>query len=428
MYHGADISGAQSNAAIPPPNDPAQGQGNSSLASSVHDFATLSFFFFILSTRESLARCLLDIYIMPPTSQEDAPNMMLLSRLRAALRQFQSSGRAFQLVADETRTTPRRCRTLVVLDSSFNPPTIAHMAMATSAVRGLQEAARRRRDKRAAAAAAALGGEEGGKGTTTTTRHGVDDDDIRLLLLLAVNNADKAPKPASFEHRLLMMRAFAKDIQQASMRRAREQQEGHDGEQQQDGGELPVDIGLTTHPYFHDKSAVIARAAEYEFVTTTTPSSSPTPTTTTQHIFLAGYDTLIRIFNPKYYDCSPQEGAGAGDGDKKTAMQTCLDPFLARATLRVTMRTDQQADWGGRAEQMGYVDKMLRGDGLEKVGGRRAWAQRVEMVEAMAQDEDGVVVSSTEAREAVQSKNWDKVRRLVPEGVAGLIEQGEVQW
>lgn len=364
--------------------------------------------------------------------------MMLLSRLRAALRQFQSSGRAFQLVAVDdtsggagggsstTTTTPRKCRTLVVLDSSFNPPTVAHMAMATSAVRDLREAARRRKR------AAALRGEEGGKGTTT--RHGVDDDDdnddgIRLLLLLAVNNADKAPKPASFEHRLLMMRAFAKDIQHASMRRAREEQEGHDGEQQQGGGELPVDIGLTTHPYFHDKSAAIARAAEYAFVTTTTtPSSSPTPTTTTQQqIFLAGYDTLIRIFNPKYYDHSPQEGDGAGDGDKKTPMQTCLDPFLARATLRVTMRTDQQADWGGRVEQMGYVDKMLRGDGLEKVGGRRAWAQRVEMVEAMAQDEDGVVVSSTEAREAVQSKNWDKLRRLVPEGVAGLIEQGEVQ-
>lgn len=378
---------------------------------------------------------------MPPTSQEDAPDMMLLPRLRAALRQFQSSGRAFQLVADDTTgggaggggsstttTTPRKCRTLVVLDSSFNPPTIAHMAMATSAVRDLQEARRRRGDKRAAAAAA-LGEGEGGKGTTT--RHGVDDDDdgIRLLLLLAVNNADKAPKPASFEHRLLMMRAFAKDIQQASMRRAREQQEGaHDGEQQHGGGELPVDIGLTTHPYFHDKSAAIARAAEYEFVTSTTPSSSPAPTSTTQQqIFLAGYDTLIRIFNPKYYDHSPQEGAGAGDG-KKTPMQGCLDPFLARATLRVTMRTDQQADWGGRDEQMGYVDKMLRGDGLEKVGGRRAWAQRVEMVEAMAQDEDGVVVSSTETREAVQSKNWDKVRRLVPEGVAELIEQGEVHW
>lgn len=348
---------------------------------------------------------------------EPAP-AMVLSRMQAVLRQFQASGKAFQLVDASASAAaiaaPRKCRTLIILDSSFNPPTIAHMAMATSAVRDLQTQRRG----------------EGGSGATR--RHddgGVgEDDDIRLLLLLAVNNADKAPKPASFAHRLLMMRAFATDIQKA-WRRVREQEEESDEE------ELLVDVGLTTYPYFHDKSAAIAQAAEYDFLTsdtttttTTTITSSPSPQTLpAQQIFLAGYDTLIRIFNPKYYSPPvPEEGVLSKDkGDNKTPMQISLDPFLTRAKVRVTMRTD--ADWGGREEQMGYVEKIVHGDELEKIGGRREWAQRVEMVEAM-EGKDGLVLSSTEAREAIKSKDWEKLRMLVPEGVASLIEQGEVVW
>lgn len=350
---------------------------------------------------------------MPSNEVDTETPAMLLSRLQGALRQFQSSGKAFQLVdtvakASAAGTAPRKCRTLIVLDSSFNPPTIAHMAMATSAVEDVQM----QRD-----IALTLKGGEG-------ARHG-GSDEIRLLLLLAVNNADKAPKPASFEHRLLLMRSFATDIQRA-WRRAQEQR--HDGGQQQLSlvDELPVDIGLTTYPYFHDKSAAIARAAEYDF--TTSPASSTSPTT--QQIFLAGYDTLIRIFNPKYYSPPvPEEGVIPQNEDKvhgdKTPMQISLDPFFSRARLRVTMRTD--ADWGGREEQVGYIERILHGDELEKIGGRREWAQRVEMVEAM-EDKDGLVLSSTEARDAIQSKDWARLKKLVPESVAALIEQGEVVW
>lgn len=348
-----------------------------------------------------------------PSNDAETP-AMLLSRLQASLRQFQSSGKAFQLVdtvanASGAGTAPRKCQTLVVLDSSFNPPTIAHMTMATSAVRDLQTQRNIELTLK--------GGE--------AARHG-GNDEIRLLLLLAVNNADKAPKPASFEHRLLMMRSFATDIQR-TWRRAQEQR--HDEQQQQQlpsVDELPVDIGLTTYPYFHDKSAAIARAAEYEFATSSSSPTSPT----LQQIFLVGYDTLVRIFNPKYYSPPvPEESVIPQNDDKvhgnKTPMQTSLDPFLSRARLRVTMRTD--ADWGGREEQMGYVDKILHGDELEKIGGRREWAQRVEMVEAM-EDKDGLVLSSTEAREAIQSKDWDKLKKLVPEAVAALIQHGEVVW
>lgn len=369
---------------------------------------------------------------MSPEADVETPEppTMLLPRLQSALRQFQASGRAFQLLdtsppapaaAAAAAQAPRRCKTLVILDSSFNPPTLAHMQMALSALRDLQTQGD---------VAAALKGGAAAERAAARGRGGGDDGGVRLLLLLAVNNADKAPKPAPFEQRLLMMRYFAGDIRRA-WRQAQEaeagaqttpalaqtragQEQGRAAEQEEGEEDLPVDIGLTTHPYFHDKSAAIASSSDYDF------SSS---SSAAEQIFLAGYDTLIRIFNPKYYS-APVPEAGVGPSDK-TPMQASLDPFLERVRLRITMRTD--ADWGGREEQMRYVEGLVDGDELESVGGRTEWAKRVEMVEAM-EAEEGLVVSSTEARAAVKVGDWQRLRRLVPENVAGCIERGDVSW
>lgn len=320
---------------------------------------------------------------MPESAELSTESATMLPRLQSALRTFQASQKSFTLVPTSTTgnaaaAAPRKCNTLIILDSSFNPPTVAHMAMATSALHDL-------RTQRNIAGAL-----RGGDAAKTS---GPGGDGVRLLLLLAVNNADKAPKPASFEQRLLMMHHFAEDIQQ-TWRKAQTEEE-----------ELPVDIGLTTHPYFHDKSAAIAASPEYSFA----PSSS-------EQVFLAGYDTLIRIFYPKYY---------SAESPDKTPMQTALDPFLARARLRITMRTD--AEWGGRAEQEDFADKLANGDELERVGGRREWATRVELVEGL-EGSDGLVLSSTEARAAVEEGDWKKLRRVIPAGVAGVIERKEVEW
>lgn len=302
-----------------------------------------------------------------------------IMRLQSALRAFQSSSRTFQLLKTTSKPTPpRKCTTLVVLDSSFNPPTIAHRHMAMTALHDLQNQ----------------------RGLSTSTN---DNAGIRLLLLLAVNNADKPPKPASFEHRLLLMEHFAADIQ-------REWREIHTEDKRSSGVVVPpVDIGLTKHPYFHDKSAAIAEAnTEYAFEPVDAGS---------EQIFLAGYDTLIRIFNPKYY-------TEAADG-VATPIQAALDPFLARARLRITMRTD--GEWGDDDAQGEYFEGLLSGQELEKVGGRREWARKIEMVEAL-QGKDGLVLSSTEARVAIEKKDWALLKLLVPEGVAGVIERREVSW
>lgn len=294
------------------------------------------------------------------------------------------------------------------------------MQMATSALHD----ARTRVTNTAAASTSGGTTDAAGQGTAS-------EGDLRLLLLLAVNNADKAPKPASFEHRLLMMHKFAGDIQKA-WRGATQQTDTTTRTAEQEEGlgrldEIPVDIGLTTHPYFHEKSAAIATSPEYSSSSPANPSSSFEPHA--EQIFLAGFDTLIRIFNPKYYRPPvPEAGVeppppGAPD---KTPIQIALDPFFARVRLRITMRTDDE--WGGEDDQLQYVKGLVDGDELDKVGGRREWARRVDMVRGMVGSKEEAVVSSTLAREAVKAKDWTRLGKLVPEGVAGLIERGEVSW
>ena len=142
-----------------------------------------------------------------------------------------------------------------------------------------------------------------------------------------------------------------------------------------------------------------------------------------EQVILAGYDTLIRIFNPKYYGFpttpSAQGIKHVHDPSREgTPMQQALDPFFARAKLRVTMRTDDE--WGGKQEQMAYLESLLSEEGLEKVGGSKGWVGRIEMVEGRKDGEE--IVSSTYAREAAEREEWGKLGRLVSPGVGKWIE------
>lgn len=265
----------------------------------------------------------------------------LLPFFSSALKAFTSSASAFSVLrsvpaaASPSAASPKR---LIVLDSSFNPPTTAHLEMVASALRSYASDV-----------------------SSTST-----PEDARVLLLLAVENADKQPKPASFPHRLCMMEALASRIHSSSS--------------------TCVDIGVTKQPYFHDKSTVIAASEAYSL--------------DAQQIFLAGYDTLIRILNPKYYP----EG-----------MQTSLNPFFERAKLRVVMRTD--GDWGGVEDQEAWV-RSLR-EGKEDWGGRGVWLRdRVNLVDGFG---DGV--SSSRVRELVSGGKggWED---MVPEEVGRHIRDG----
>ncbi|KAK1544983.1 cytidylyltransferase [Colletotrichum paranaense] len=293
----------------------------------------------------------------------------------------------------------RPVESLVVLDSSFNPPTLAHLRMAASAVRDLQK----------------------GRSTTTATRgDGAGESSsvaagelgqrraVRLLLLLAVNNADKKPKPAAFEVRLGMMYAFARDLRDEVRRRGVDGAEEEQRQQQEEEEDVEVDLGLTTMPYFHDKSQAIS---DTRFYARGDGGGEP------EQVYLAGYDTLIRIFNPKYYNASSSSSPGGTAVEEAEApIRRALDPFLGRSRLRITMRTDDE--WGGEGEQVAYL-KSLRDGGLEDVGGRRAWAERVEMVRG--RDEGEEVVSSTKVREAASARDEEMLGRLVSARVKGWV-------
>ncbi|PYH93720.1 cytidylyltransferase [Aspergillus ellipticus CBS 707.79] len=271
--------------------------------------------------------------------------LSLREKYASGLKRFIASSRNLDVLASvpsDRREPAPTTDVLYVLDSSFNPPTLAHNRIATSAV--LEDPTR----------------------------------PARLLLLLATQNADKPSKPASFEDRLVMMEMFARDFLSSLGTNV----------PTLDPQNLPViDIGVTKKPYFVDKAAEIERAGVY-------PKSL-------EQVHLTGYDTLIRIFNPKYY---PPEHT----------LQP-LGPFLSQHRLRVTMRPD--SDWGTRDEQEAFLQDLARG-GKDSVGGKREWAQRIKLVEGKKPGAPSV--SSTRAREAAATKPED-LEWLVPPSVREVI-------
>jgi nicotinamide-nucleotide adenylyltransferase len=131
---------------------------------------------------------------------------------------------------------PTKAHALYILDSSYNPPTVAHELFTSTALRSPKY---------------------------------VKGD--RLLLLFSTSNADKAPKPASFAHRLVMMSIFADSL----------------FSKLQKDSSPALDIGLTTEAFFTDKAAAITESNEY-------PNG-------VRQTYLLGYDTIIRFLAPKYY-------------------------------------------------------------------------------------------------------------------------------
>ncbi|KID83003.1 Rossmann-like alpha/beta/alpha sandwich fold protein [Metarhizium guizhouense ARSEF 977] len=268
----------------------------------------------------------------------DAPmsTKQTAARFANALRSFSASGDAFRVLSTvpprtETPPPPPPPDSLIVLDSSFNPPTRAHAAMASSAVRWAGPRA-------------------------------------RLVLLLAVTNADKALVPAPLAVRLGMMEALARELVRGR-------------------APLQVDVAVTTRPYFHDKAAAIEGAGRYGRA---------------EQVFLCGFDTVVRIFEPRYY-----EGVAG--------MGSALRPFFRRARLRVTMRPDDA--WGTAEEQAAYVAG-LEGT-LGRSGGDAAWVRRIELV-------DGVegAVSSSRVRELVRTgERGAAVEGLVGAEVARWIDE-----
>lgn len=169
----------------------------------------------------------------------------------SALKNFIASSRTFEVLSTVPMDAPsvhEPSKVLYVLDSSFNPPTLAHLEISSSAL-------------------------EDSPGPSS-----------RLLLLLATQNADKPSQPALFEDRLVMMTLLAEDL--------RTYLRSHLATSDLDDGNIPrIDIGVTKKPYFVDKAAAIEESRVY---------ASPL-----EQVHLTGFDTLIRILNPTLRPLEP---------------------------------------------------------------------------------------------------------------------------
>ncbi|TBU62885.1 hypothetical protein BD310DRAFT_917338 [Dichomitus squalens] len=165
-----------------------------------------------------------------------------------------------------------------VLDSSFNPPTLAHLALATTP-----------------------------PPPNASLSAGQQDFDARLLLL-SVRNADKQLKPgdATHEQRAEMMVLLAAELARSSPRaRSLPNASSEPPAQTHDRN---VAVAIIDEPTFVGKSAILLdflrqRISDLQqqqpsgVVLSSPPEEPPSPKLT----FLMGTDTIVRFFAPRYY-------------------------------------------------------------------------------------------------------------------------------
>ncbi|OCL11826.1 Nucleotidylyl transferase [Glonium stellatum] len=293
----------------------------------------------------------------------------IVPTLESALHSFTSSSSNFRIVQtiNPSDVPPK---TLYILDSSFNPPSIAHLALATSAL---------------------------------CIPSPSDAQPHRLLLLFSTHNADKAPSPAGFAQRLALMTVFAEDLSRklpssSASNNSTSLPTPH-SQDQLDSSPIAIDIGLTKAPYYTDKSAAISAAQPNPY------PSNPT------HVHLVGYDTLTRFVAAKYYP------------NHNPPLSALATFFTAGHKLRVTQRPSNPIDgsssqYGTIEEQAAFLENLKRG-GLESEGFEKAWADQLDMVPG----DEGVGVSSTRVRKAAKEGDWDTVGKLCTEGVAAWVKE-----
>ena len=280
----------------------------------------------------------------------------------AALQDFQRSNSSFRVLKTIRSSTPisqdastptsdETPRTLFILDSSFNPPSIAHRSLAIAALRN---------------------------------RHSVlCPKPHRLLLLFATRNADKAPSAAEFAERLTLMSAFATDLIESLATYAAETDLA------------PVDIGVTTVPFFIDKTAAIEREGTHWY------RDRP------KHVHLVGYDTLTRIFTPKYYTTHDPP------------LSALAPYFQGGHRLSVTLRP--RGNMGDSEAQKSFVTRLAAGS-LETAGASKEWADQIEVNPPSHMGD----ISSTRIRKAANREDWAEVSRLTTRSVADCVRSNSL--
>jgi nicotinamide-nucleotide adenylyltransferase len=256
--------------------------------------------------------------------------MNRLKALRAHLAPFLEKKANFSVVyythgATLASVTQRLC----ILDSSFNPPHWGHYSLID---RSLKYA-----------------------------YHGkqLSSDSFGVLLMLSVNNCDKkVPQPAAFEYRLDMMCLLADHIKKEL--------------------NVPVYVILTDQPIFADKSIQVQ-----EWIKSTVGVINDLRLT-----FLLGFDTLVRVFDNKYY--------------KPVPTTVALKDFMEHNDLFALTR-DGDKDYSVE-EQLKYVDHIREGKNVECLS---EWSEKIFVDQG---NDDLLEVSSSQIRSEIASgdESWKK--------------------
>lgn len=229
------------------------------------------------------------------------------------------------------RFTPLVHRPLrvLVLDSSYNPPTLAHLALANTCrpTYSLHE-----------------------NSCNSATDCDTLDYDAKLLLL-SVRNADKALKPGDASHlqRLEMMTLLAKHVVRHDNILP---DSPHDGTIAPEEG-ANVAVAIIDEPTFVGKSRNLRAFFQNRFdkLASTTP---PSPIYHTQLTFLLGFDTLERFILPRYY---PSEA------EMLTSLRTFLSPDGDDSRIvcarRSTPAQSKEADRSDEEKKLALVQEFI---------------------------------------------------------------------
>ncbi|KAF2840705.1 hypothetical protein M501DRAFT_930627 [Patellaria atrata CBS 101060] len=305
-----------------------------------------------LSTRISHLRSLLPTLesaiqsFVSETSRRGKPGFRLLQTIKPS----------------QSEEEKQSLRTLYILDSSFNPPSLAHRALCLDALRN------------------------------SPSQTGLK----RLLLLFSTHNADKSADAKTFIHRVATMILFAEDLSTSLP---------------PPEGQISIDVALTSSPYYTDKTRAIESLHTDE-------SEDPYPSKPT-HVHLVGYDTFTRVLDPKYYSSfSPPLSALRGYFGAGHRFRVALRP--------ADQADPSSSEWGTEEDQRKRIEGLAVDEELGSKGWDKTWGQKIEIAGDGNGDKwvkAGKGVSSTRIRNAAGEGRWDEVKELCTEGAAAWIKE-----
>ena len=275
-----------------------------------------------------------------------------------------------------------------VLDSSFNPPTLAHSALSSVPMPPSIAA-----------------------DCTSSSRSA--DFDARLLLL-SVRNADKALKPtdATYKQRAEMMELLAQDIITENTSPSGTAESDDDVQRSAEDSTLGnIAVGLIDEPTFVGKSHIL-REFIHQRLASLSGAASPSPAgpsaapfmhvAQAQLTFVVGIDTLERILSPRYYA-------------SEEAMRTALHQFLSADG------DDSYLICARRITPGLLVAEHEREEAVLRTAKEFIDPDRVTMVDIGEKIQE---YSSSEVRQRIGSGQADTVwRRMVTDAIAKYIDE-----